>query len=800
MTSDAAQAAPPPASAGALSGLPQQSQHAKKASMEDVFEHRWRKAYEVRALERESRQASSRRGSCDSSATSSPDKVPALTGKPQPSATVGVHATAGVAAAGALSKLSLSSSSAKDGAADAAAGSDAAVAGKPAGQQRREQEIVDDDEAEVAAGSAGPAGAAGSGGEHPATAAQQPGSPKEQGEGEEAEPEPEVRIVWDSSSRERGAAAAAQPRPGSASAAHGQAAQLKEQGNAHLKAGQYEEAVLRYSQALVACGSAMQAAGDGGAQRAAPQQQQAGAGAPPAEAGRAGEGEAAAADHHFQATLHSNRAHALLKLKRFKEAAADAAAAHRLYPSWPKPLYRLAQAKAALGQWAAAVGACKKGHELSPKNSEGHTDFTPLWDWVAVHAARAGSLAGFDGQQLEVRSAGEEAWLGRPAPHVPELDGPEDEDRVGPATTVPLALPDSAGGGGRGAAGAGPSGALMAGSGATGGAAPGDPLVSWDYRRTAEVLQRRRTSFRSIKEAVAAARDGDRIILRRGTHNGMGESATLTRRVLIEGEGQLGEASIDQRANCPMFRIKRGGVVLRNIELDQTGFRDALLVDGPSSVHPLIAGCTIKCSGDDAVNVGGAAAPTFLRCLISAKKVGVKAWGSSAPRLEQCLVQKCGEQGLRAQESAAPLLHACTIEECAEEAVVATDSARLTLLACTLRNCKGPGLDLSGLAQAAISGGSVAQCVGGVWAWERSRAVLGGAVVAGGPSHALLADGEAQLEVRESKIQGSVHATEAAWAGILHPSNTLADPDQPTDFPPEEGPFRFVPDRFTRKQ
>ncbi len=35
------------------------------------------------------------------------------------------------------------------------------------------------------------------------------------------------------------------------------------------------------------------------------------------------------------------------------------------------------------------------------------------------------------------------------------------------------------------------------------------------------------------------------------------ESVTLTKRVLIEGEGQLGEATIDQRANCPMFRIKR---------------------------------------------------------------------------------------------------------------------------------------------------------------------------------------------------------------------------------------------------
>lgn len=79
---------------------------------------------------------------------------------------------------------------------------------------------------------------------------------------------------------------------------------------------------------------------------------------------------------------------------------------------------------------------------------------------------------------------------------------------------------------------------------------------------------------------------------------------------------------------------------------------------------------------------------------------------------------------------------------------MAFDSARLTLLACTLRGCKGPGVDVSGDAHAAITGGSVAQCVGGVWAWERARVALAGATVAGGPSHALLADGEAHLEVR----------------------------------------------------
>ena len=71
---------------------------------------------------------------------------------------------------------------------------------------------------------------------------------------------------------------------------------------------------------------------------------------------------------------------------------------------------RLAQAQLARGQWAAAVDACRRGEALSPKNSEGHTEFTPLLDRIAVAAARAGSLAGFDGLQLEVR--GEEGGWG----------------------------------------------------------------------------------------------------------------------------------------------------------------------------------------------------------------------------------------------------------------------------------------------------------------------------------------------------------------------------------------------------
>lgn len=47
------------------------------------------------------------------------------------------------------------------------------------------------------------------------------------------------------------------------------------------------------------------------------------------------------------------------------QAIEDANEAHRLFPAWPKPLYRLAQAQLALGLFAPAVGACLKGESVA---------------------------------------------------------------------------------------------------------------------------------------------------------------------------------------------------------------------------------------------------------------------------------------------------------------------------------------------------------------------------------------------------------------------------------------------------
>ena len=81
------------------------------------------------------------------------------------------------------------------------------------------------------------------------------------------------------------------------------------------------------------------------------------------------------------------------------------------------------------------------------------------------------------------------------------------------------------------------------------------------------------------------------------------ESIDITKRLLIRGEGELGETRLDQRANSPAFRISRN-CVLENIDVDMTGFREAILIEGPASLQPLIQNCIIRYEVSDDVDPG----------------------------------------------------------------------------------------------------------------------------------------------------------------------------------------------------
>ena len=131
-------------------------------------------------------------------------------------------------------------------------------------------------------------------------------------------------------------------------------------------------------------------------------------------------------------------------------------------------------------------------------------------DVIAIKAAKNGSPAGFDGRVIYVRSAGEEAWLGKDAPTNAQFD--VTDEHKNPINTERYTKEDG----------------YMA-----------------EAQRKAEVDKHTALHARSIREAVEMASDGDKILLLRGIHNGAGETVCVTKRVWIKGEGALKEATID---------------------------------------------------------------------------------------------------------------------------------------------------------------------------------------------------------------------------------------------------------------
>lgn len=183
-----------------------------------------------------------------------------------------------------------------------------AVQAVPAGRKQqelplRQQEISDDDEDEEALGSTAPVRTAAMQHAGPAAAQQQPQQQQQGLQKEEEKEEEELAwsVVWDSSSSRPGGGT--QPLAAGAAAAAGgeRAAKLKEQGTACLEAGDFRGAIQCYSEAIAACKQHL-------VQQKRTKQQQAAAGGADVLL------PACAADH-LLATLHSNRSHALLKLK-----------------------------------------------------------------------------------------------------------------------------------------------------------------------------------------------------------------------------------------------------------------------------------------------------------------------------------------------------------------------------------------------------------------------------------------------------------------------------------------------------
>ena len=65
--------------------------------------------------------------------------------------------------------------------------------------------------------------------------------------------------------------------------------------------------------------------------------------------------------------------------------------------------------------------------------------------------------------------------------------------------------------------------------------------------------------------------------------------------MLIRGRGALGETRVDHRGNCPAFRISNASVLL-NLDIDFSGYREALRFEGSDPAGALVHDCIIRCA------------------------------------------------------------------------------------------------------------------------------------------------------------------------------------------------------------
>lgn len=310
-------------------------------------------------------------------------------------------------------------------------------------------------------------------------------------------------------------------------------------------------------------------------------------------------------------------------------------------------------------------------------------------------------------------------------------------------------------------------------------------------------------SFRCLQDALAAAHDGDRIVVLLGHHNLAGTTAEVCKRVLIRGEGRLGQTTMEQRSNSPLMRFTSPAVV-QNLSLDLCGFRECVLAEGDARCTPLVEGCMLRCSGSHSIVVAGAAQPVFRDCDIGGNKAGVFALENGRPRLERCLLSGCGEQGVLAQERACITLEACTVKGNEAEGVVSMENASVQMGSCMLLDNKGPAVDVSGTAHAHLRGGEVVGNLGGVFLWDSASAKLEGVRLRGGVHHALLAgDDGVRCVAHGCNIEGDTMESRPGALRLEHKpprANSMRPAAVPATLPPEAGCFKFEADRFTRKQ
>ncbi|GAA3871485.1 right-handed parallel beta-helix repeat-containing protein [Streptomyces sedi] len=212
---------------------------------------------------------------------------------------------------------------------------------------------------------------------------------------------------------------------------------------------------------------------------------------------------------------------------------------------------------------------------------------------------------------------------------------------------------------------------------------------------------RRRTAvYATVTEALAAAADGDVLLLGPGTYR---ENLVVEQAVTIRGpqDERDGPARIAPVEGVPL--TVRGSATVRELLLEgQDTTVPAVLVE---SSTPELSGLRVRTASAAGVEVRAGARPTVRGCAVSnATGVGINVSDQAGGLFEECHVTESGQAGIAVSGAAHLRLERCRVERATGAGLSVTgEGSAVDALGCVLEQIKGVGVRLAERATAHLT-------------------------------------------------------------------------------------------------
>ncbi|MDN3354802.1 right-handed parallel beta-helix repeat-containing protein [Actinomadura sp. DC4] len=225
--------------------------------------------------------------------------------------------------------------------------------------------------------------------------------------------------------------------------------------------------------------------------------------------------------------------------------------------------------------------------------------------------------------------------------------------------------------------------------------------------------------FRTVEEALAAARTGSVIRVRPGRYP---ESLVIRTRVTIVAEGERGSVEICPR-NGTAVMLLTDAVMLTDLTL-RGGGDDVPVID---AAHGQVAmeGCTVAGSGWTAVLARGAGSLAMRGCRVTnAEGAGIVDTAETGSVIEDCLIENLGTSAIVLGEKARSTIRGCQLRDARGNGVLANGEAQGTIEDCQITTTSKPAIALEGDSATRVVRTSVRDCAVGVYVTSGSRPTL----------------------------------------------------------------------------